>query len=89
MMGPFLMAGLTKDTRTIAASPGEIEGLLQDADSSGLISLQLAANVPQASGPNGQWVQQSGDGVTLARAGSSVADLSSTFRLVSVPANDR
>ncbi|KAK9863230.1 hypothetical protein WJX84_000065 [Apatococcus fuscideae] len=41
-------------------------------------------------GGNLRWVHQSGDAVTLIKAGSSFpADLSSSFHLVSVPANDR
>lgn len=92
MMGPFLMAGLTNDTRTIAASPGEIEGLLQEADSSGLASLQLAARAGVEGGEetSQRWLQHSGHAVTLVKAGgASPADLSSAFHLVFVPANNR
>ena len=86
------MAGLTNDTRTIAASPGEIEGLLQEADASGLVSLQLAARDEGQEGAetSQRFLQHSGDAVTLVKAGGAPpADLSSTFHLVFVPANNR
>ena len=91
------MAGLTNDTREIAADPDHLEGLLEPAYSTGLMSLQMPTSSKAQNESSDKdapsalrWMANDYDLSVTAQANMpDLADLRSIFRLVRLPADFR